>query len=249
MFKKLWKPVVLGAIMGLAPALVNYIGVEAVNQGALTDGERAPHSAVQVEAVASPSAVVGMAQEDGNLKLQYPLVYVADEKAQQKINTEIADYVVKMRDLYYNQKMHQVVLDYKVSYEDADLLSIIINSGWYNGQSAHGYHQSQGLVFNKHTGEHIPATYYVHLKSDEQLKNLVMSETVKVYSQGMELMPVKSLFGLKDIEVRNDNYILLGHGNIAMLYQPYELTAYAYGVTRVVLTKEIIEEINREYSH
>lgn len=237
MFKQLWKPVVLGAIMGLAPALVNYIGVEAANQGTLTDGERAPHSAIQVEAVDSLSAVVGMVQEDGNLKLQYPLVYVADEKAQQKINTEIADYVVKM---------HQVVLDYKVSYEDADLLSIIINSGWYNGQSAHGYHQSQGLVFNKHTGERIPATYYVHLKSDEQLKNLVMSESVKVYSQGMELMPVKSLFGLKDIEVRNDNYVLLGHGNIAMLYQPYELTAYAYGVTRVMLTKEIIEELNRE---
>lgn len=192
------------------------------------------------------SAVVGMKQEDGNLKLSYPLVYVPNEAAQLRMNTAIADYVVKMRDLYYNQNMYQVVMAYKVTYEDDNLLSLTISSGWYNGQSAHGYNQTQGLVFNKHTGERIPATYYVHIKDNEQLKQLIASGTVNVYSQDMKFMPVKSLFGLDDVEVRNDNYILLGNGNIAMLYQPYELTAYAYGVTRAVLTKDIIEQLNKE---
>lgn len=49
----------------------------------------------------------------------------------------------------------------------------------------------------------------------------------------------------KKIPIRNNNYVLLGEGKIAMLYQPYEISYYANGVTRIVFTPEKIEYINR----
>lgn len=218
MFKKLCIPLALAALLGYS----------AVVQPPITEAH-----------------VVGMNQTDGNMKLEYPLVYVTNQAAQERMNTVIAKYVVAMRNLYYNEQMRDVVMTYKVTYEDEDVVSIIINSGWYSGQGAHGYNQSQGLVFNKHTGDLIPATYYVHIKDNEQLRNLISTAQVKVYSSTMEELPIKNLFGLSDLEVRNTNYVLLGDGRIAMLYQPYELTAYAYGVARVVLTRDSIDNLNQ----
>lgn len=78
--------------------------------------------------------------------------------------------------------MYTVNLNYETTYEDDDYISLIITSGWYNGQSAHGYYTSQGLVFDKHTGNLIPATNYVHLKDDEQLYKLVMEGMLPVFS-------------------------------------------------------------------
>ncbi len=185
-------------------------------------------------------------QTDTNLTLQYPLIYVANEQAQESMNQLIASYVGRMQNMYYQEKMYQVAMRYEVTYEDADLLSLWVEQGWYNGQAAHGYYTQQGLVFNKHTGERIPAYNYVKLASNQQLKEFVGSSLLPVYSQNLKnrLLP-NQLFGLPDIEIHNDNYILLGNGAIAMLYQPYELSAYAYGVARVLFMPDKIEYINR----
>lgn len=194
----------------------------------------------------SEAYTVPMQQTDTNLKLTYPLVYLESQTAQNKINTTIATYVDKMRDLYYNQKMYMVNQSFETTYEDDDLLSLIITSGWYNGQSAHGYYTSQGLVFNKHTGELIPATNYVHVKDSEQLYKLVYEGMLYLYGQnGQRRISPTMMFAEKTIDVHNDNYILLGGGNIAMLYQPYDLASFADGVTRIVFTPDKIEYINR----
>lgn len=190
--------------------------------------------------------VIEKTQTDTNLKLSYPLIYVENQKAQETMNQLIATYVGRMQNMYYNEKMYQVVMSYKVTYEDEQLLSLVIEQGWYNGQAAHGYYTHQGLVFNKETGERIPAYNYVKLKSNQQLKDFVGSSLLPVYRQDMkEQLYPQQLFGLSDIEVHNDNYVLLGNGTIGMLYQPYELSAYAYGVTTVLFTPEKIEYINR----
>lgn len=194
----------------------------------------------------SDAYTVLMHQTDVNMNLTYPLVYLYNEAAQTKVNTEIAIYVDKMRDLYYKEKMYTVNLNYETTYEDDDYISLIITSGWYNGQSAHGYYTSQGLVFDKHTGNLIPATNYVHLKDDEQLYKLVMEGMLPVFSSREHQLQCNEFQILdKKIPIRNNNYVLLGEGKIAMLYQPYEISYYANGVTRIVFTSEKIEYINR----
>lgn len=194
----------------------------------------------------SDAYTVSMQQTDTNLKLTYPLVYVSSDTAQSKINTQIAYYVEKMRDLYYKDKMYQVYQSYETTYEDDNYLSLIITSGWYNGQSAHGYYTSQGLVFNKNTGDLIPASNYIHIKDDRQLYKLVMEGMLPVFSsRDHQLQYTEFMIPDKKIAIRYDNYVLLGEGKIAMLYQPYEISYYANGVTRIVFTPEKIEYINR----
>lgn len=50
-----------------------------------------------------------MHQTDVNMNLTYPLVYLYNEAAQTKVNTEIAIYVDKMRDLYYKEKCTRLI--------------------------------------------------------------------------------------------------------------------------------------------
>ncbi|SUP44378.1 DUF3298 and DUF4163 domain-containing protein [Veillonella criceti] len=194
----------------------------------------------------SQGQIIEKTQTDINLKLRYPLIYVENQTAQEAMNQLIASYVGRMQTMYYKEKMYQVVMNYDITYEDENVLSLSIEQGWYNGQAAHGYYTHQGLVFNKHTGERIPAYNYVKLANNQQLKELVSSGMLSVYSQDMKnrLYP-QQLFGLPDVEVHNDNYVLLGNGAIGMLYQPYELSAYAYGVTTILFPLEKIEYINR----
>lgn len=190
--------------------------------------------------------VIEQTQTAANLNLKYPLVYVDNPIAQKSINTDIAVHVDKMRDLYYNKKMYKVNQWYKVTYEDDNVLSIVITSDWYNGRGVHGYHIKQGLVYDKNTGTRIPAYNYVKFKNDAQLKDLVGSGIVHVYNEsGEKRVYPRDMFGLKNIKVKNDNYALTGDGSLVMLYQPYELSMYANGVNMLLLEPNNIEYINR----
>ena len=67
--------------------------------------------------------VVTGSQSDANLDLKYPLVYTDHAYAQQAINTDIANYVLEAKDMYYNQHIYKVAQNYKVTYEDSQLIN------------------------------------------------------------------------------------------------------------------------------
>lgn len=189
---------------------------------------------------------VSTQQTDVNLKLTYPLIYLDNQTAQTKINTVIASYVEKMRSMYYNDKMYSVNMNYTVTYEDKNFLSITIGTSWYNGKAIHGMNNLQGLVFNKYTGDLIPAYNYVKIRDDRQLYSLVKDGILNVTTLSTnKRLYVSEIFAKDAIPVRNDNYIMLGKGRIAMIYQPYELGSYADGVTQIIFTPEKMEYINR----
>ncbi len=188
---------------------------------------------------ASAYTVDGM-QQDVNMKLTYPLVYLDNPVAQDNINKTIATAVQKAKDTYYIDKMLIVGQDYKITYEDNQYLSLIMTTSTWNGMGAHGYHTSTGYVFNKKTGEQIPLSYFVHINSPEQLQNALFTPYAAVYSESDKRVedPYK-------VEKVSDNYVLKGNGVIDLLYQPYELSYFANGVTHVRLEPKIIEYLNR----
>ena len=42
------------------------------------------------------------------------------------------------------------------------------------------------------------------------------------------------------------NFYLAGRGQVALIYQPYQLAAFAYGMTSIILPAGLVEELNEK---
>ena len=93
------------------------------------------------------ATIVSGHQEDINMRLDYPLVYLDDKTAQDKINTDIAQYVEEAKADYYNNGWHTVILKYDVKYEDDHILSIVLTR-LRDGGGAHPLDHYFGMVYN-----------------------------------------------------------------------------------------------------
>lgn len=186
--------------------------------------------------------VVTGSQEDGNLSLKYPLVYTDNEAAQASINGDIATYVLAAKDDYYNKHIYKVSQSYKVTYEDDQVVSILLTTSHYHMGAAHSLYSTRGLVYNKVTGQRIPLYNYIKIASAEQLEQGLRAGVLGFYSgnhQPARLLPSWS------VKYASDNYCLRGKGYIDLVYQPYELGPFAYGNTFIAFSPSAIEYFNR----
>lgn len=186
--------------------------------------------------------VVTGSQEDANLKLNYPLVYTKNQAAQNTINEDIATYVLAAKADYYNKHIYKVSQTYKVTYEDDQVVSILLTTSHYHKGAAHSLYSTRGLVYNKVTGQRIPLYNYIKIASAEQLEQGLRTGQLGFYSgnhQPARLLPSWS------VKYASDNYCLRGKGYIELVYQPYELGPFAYGNTFVEFSPSAIEYFNR----
>ena len=184
-------------------------------------------------AVPTYATVVTGSQSDVNMELKYPLVYTNNMFAQKAINTDIANYVLYAKSVYYDQHAYQVKQNYKVTYEDSQVVSILLTTYHYHAGSAHGMYNTKGLVYNKITGQRIPLYNYVKIANPQQIERGINSGILRFYSEGhkkADLLP---------------NYYLKGKGAIGLVYQPYELGPFSYGNTFVEFSPKAIEYFNR----
>ncbi len=72
-------------------------------------------------AVPTYATVVTGSQSDVNMELKYPLVYTNNMFAQKAINTDIANYVLYAKSVYYDQHAYQVKQNYKELPEETTL--------------------------------------------------------------------------------------------------------------------------------
>ena len=126
-------------------------------------------------AIPGYAKVVTGSQSDANLDLKYPLVYTDSAYAQQAINTDIANYVLEAKDMYYNQHIYKVAQNYKVTYEDSQVVSILLTTYHYYAGAVHGMTNTRGLVYNKITGQRVPLYNYVKIDNAEQLDRVLRS--------------------------------------------------------------------------
>ena len=192
------------------------------------------------------ATIVEGTQYNGPLELSYPLVYVDNPVAQQKINTDIASYVEAAKGSYQPSSPGQydfVHMSYIVPYEDDQVLSIVLrNDNYYTG-AAHGYHYLSGLVYNKQTGDRIPLTAYVPLASDTQLRTLIGNGTLVAKDEGENVITPAPDF-LNQAKVPT-SYALFGQGLVGMFFAPYELGPYAQGEITVYSTPQNIQYIKQ----
>lgn len=193
-------------------------------------------------AIPGYAKVVTGSQSDANLDLKYPLVYTDSAYAQQAINTDIANYVLKAKDMYYNQHVYQVSQNYNVTYEDNQVVSILLTTHYYNAGAIHGMYTTKGLVYNKVTGERIPLYNYIKIANADQLQVGVISGVLSFYNGAHKKVDLPRGW---HVSYASDNYCLRGKGYIDLVYQPYQLGPFSYGTTYIGFNPSAIEYFNR----
>ena len=190
----------------------------------------------------SYARVVTGEQTDTNLHLQYPLVYTDNIEDQDSINKDIAKYVQSAKQAYYNSHIYKVWQNYKVTYEDSQVVSILLTTNYYHAGAAHEHYFTNGLVYNKVTGQRIPLYNYVKIASVEQLAMGLRTNVLSYYTETRKKTYLPQ--GWHVIHV-SDDYCLRGGGIIDLIYQPYQLGPFSYGNTFIEFSPSAIEYFNR----
>ena len=189
------------------------------------------------------ASVKSVKEEAVNLKLAYPVVIFVNQKAQDKVNTDIQHRVQAFRAEKIAGKFIDGDFSFTTKYEDENYLSLLLCEYRYTG-GAHGMPTYTGVTYNKQTGAVIPLTFFVHLRSEDATRILALP----VYNWKNEVIPENLLNSYRDKEPLTGNYYLMGAGNIALIFQPYQLAAYAAGVTHIILTPALQKELNQQNS-
>lgn len=158
--------------------------------------------------------------KDVNLSLEYPLVYTEQDSVQKRINTQIADKVYYLKDKYDSGRFYKAKMSYRVTYEDDKVISIVLKNVVTDSRFLGGNHATyswdEGLVFNKESGEQIPRSFYIPIKSAMQLQRNLEGYILKEYDySGKQVYYYNRSFPVKTI---SDNYYLGGNGFIYLIY-------------------------------
>lgn len=185
--------------------------------------------------------------DEANYKMSYPIVYVdRNQEAQDRINSDIYQYIAGFRDDYAAGKFTRGRFSYQVQYEDGTLLSLTLADFRYSQGAAHGYTNTRGLTYSKVTGEKLLLPYFVRISTAD--KSLILSQPI--YNSRNEPVPLSKTFAndsfMWDKLKISDNYFLEGGGKISLIYRPYELGCYALGTLRVELSPKVIAYLNRK---
>lgn len=180
-----------------------------------------------------------------NYTMSYPMVYLDhNQDAQDRINSDIYNYIGAFRTDYYDGKFVNGFFKYEVKYEDDDVLSLmIIDYRYYGG--AHGLEKGIGLNYSKKTGQRLPLPYFVRLRPGDISKVF----SLPIYNRRNQHIPYRITKDFtpytKEHKGITDNFYLMGNGAIALIYQPYELAPYASGITHIVISAKYVDYFNR----
>lgn len=167
-------------------------------------------------------------------KFTYPVFTFANQRAAQRVNKDVGKLVKEARALLKNPIYREVTTDYRLVNETDEFVSFTFTSWNYAG-GAHGMYYTEGLVYDKATGKRLPYTHFTKGVTPERLREDIASGEVKVFCADLQTPSAAPFLQYsKDFKVSED-YIVAEDGRVYLMYQPYELDAYAAGVTYVQL--------------
>lgn len=182
---------------------------------------------------------------ENQLKIEYPLVYTDNTSSQNTINSDIANIVYEMKQNYDNGQYYSANMRYEVTYEDSDVISILLhNYAVKSPGAAHGSVWYTGLVYNKHTGNRISLENYVNIQSADQIQYGLLDNILYSYNANGQRNFFYQQTGWS-VKYISQNYILSGYGRVDLIYQPYSIGPFAFGPYRVIFTPKAIDYFNR----
>lgn len=190
----------------------------------------------------SYAAVDCVQEEQTNWKVERPVVSLENSHVQNLINMDIQRYYDKMREDFEQGEYYTCRGSYSVSYEDDNLLSLVLILYEYPYGANGNHFKGIGLVYDKNTGERIPLSNYVRATAND----LSFYHKSHIYSWSKnQTVPYKAVNSSRISEVP-DNYFLPGDGSVCILFGPYSLAAGYLGITYIKLEPEYIEYLNRK---
>ena len=188
------------------------------------------------------SASVTTEIESGmNYTINRPVVHTGNTQTDASIEADIERYIRQFQKDFSVGEFINGKIEYQVMYEDTQSLSILLSDYRFAG-GIHGNRTYYGLNYDKSTGKRLLLPYFVRLRPDD--KRWIYE--LPVYDAKNQKLSEKDLWDEYYQKPISDNYYMLGNGELALIYQPYELTAYVYGVTHIKLTREWIDFFNRK---
>jgi len=185
--------------------------------------------------------------KESNLDMKYPIVYLENnQSAQDKINSDIANYVYKFKGEYSQGNFYSGKYLYEVKYEDDRFISIMFIEMRYNYGAAHTWDSGYCNTYDKMTGEKLSLPYFVRIAPED----LSVILSLPVYDENNKKIPydktnIRIYRQSKNAKISTD-YYLLGNGEIALVYHPYALAPYSYGFTHFVIKTDMIDYFNRK---
>ena len=183
-------------------------------------------------------------QEYTNLKLEYPLVYLNNKTAQDKINTNIASYVYNLKNKYDHGDIYSGKMEYIIAFEDDTYLSVVLKITEIQNPSIRPYLEKIGIVYNKNTGDIIPLNYFVPVNTPAELENFILTGVANIYVPRPNQYVTKQL-GSYHIYRIPQSYIIFKNGMVGIIFRTGEIAPNSDTNPVVVFTKEAIDYINR----
>lgn len=181
-----------------------------------------------------------------NLNLIYPLVYVENYEAQSKINRNLAKIIYDIKSKYDTGTYYLAQMNYEVTYEDEDLVSILIKTHIvWNPGAAHGSVGDLGCVYNKHSGEKIPLYNFVKIRDAKQIQYNLIDGVLSEYD--CDFKNQVYYFRQKEwiVDTVSTNYILMGDGELSIIYPTYSIGPFSAGPIKIKFDKDAIDYFNR----
>ncbi len=195
--------------------------------------------------VACPMASASISSEvvkTGGQDSLYPVVHLKDDAVvEAKINADIHNQIEDMK-AALNYPYDELQVSYKLKYEGQSYVSLVLCVWTYTRSAAHGMPHYRGVTYSKDTGERASIRDFVRIGSDDawRIYNL------PVFSLSGQEIPKYKLFRDYANEPLSGNFYLAGHGQVALIYQPYQLAAFVYGMTSIILPANLVEELNEK---
>lgn len=191
--------------------------------------------------------VIPQEHKQVNFHLTYPQVVLTDKDIENSINQQIGVYVNDMLYKFHNGPYYKMSGNYEVTFEDNNYLSIFVSTygNFKGGNGVVGY--IHGFVFDKHTGQEIPRAYFLSDKTDwHEFTHTGMGKFHKWNWE--ELNYELTSIARERIKRLSNEYLLLGNGKIALVYNKYEIGPGYLGTIFLVLSEAEVEYLNRIYS-
>lgn len=182
--------------------------------------------------VASAQVTDAVTSDGFGLNLVYPAVHVRNVAAEDAINKDIKMYVRDLVSLYQDGTEKEVYMMYDRHYEDANIVSLVMESIVLRPSMANGERRVWGATYNKLSGDLLRMSRFTKPISDATVIKGLKEGTLSLYDLDGKKLKYDPFF----TPVKTERcFFLLGKNKLALLYQQGELAPYADGATYVAI--------------
>lgn len=188
------------------------------------------------------------AAERTQAKIEYPRLTpkntVSNEERTviDRINANLIEQVGSMLTDHKGMNLAQYQISYEVKSDRPDYLSIVFTHYMYPQGAAHGMLTKEGIVYDKKTGLTVPLTHFMPDLTIAELNKLVADKQAFLRLANGEPLAEKVLWKPNQLPIPT-SYYLTKDGDINLIYQPYEIAAFAFGTPELHIPNQTIQRL------